>query len=188
MNTKTISPRTASPRITQSGRRMHATLRDGYSLRKRSSAEEPRSRSGPDPLGGIRQTDAYPLEAGPSLCKLVLPPGVGLRWSPGRCQGHIQVGLSHSAFPAIIKHGPSQHKRRVPSRRSRGASEQNNGDYVTYEWAFQECRSKGWRSRDNNQQSGNSQNATYREEIFLKMQEQRSRYSNQHRRKVSSLV
>lgn len=186
MNTKTTFPR--SPRITQSGRRMHATLRDGYSLRKRSSAEEPRSRSGPDPLGGIRQTDAYPLEAGPSLCKLVLPPGVGLRWSPGRCQGHIQVGLSHSAFPAVIKHGPSQHKRRVPSRRSGGASEQNNGDYVTYEWAFQECRSKGWRSRDNNQQSGNSQNATYREEIFLKMQEQRSRYSNQHRRKVSSLV
>lgn len=137
---------------------------------------------------GIRQTDAYPLEAGPSLCKLVLPPGVGLRWSPGRYQGHIQVGLSHSAFPAVIKHGPSQHKRRVPSRWSRGASEQNNGDYVTYEWAFQECRSKGWRSQDDNQQSGNSQNATYREEIFLKVQEQRSRYNNQHRRKVSSLV
>ena len=51
MNTKITSPGTASPRTAQSGRRMHATLRDGYSLRKRSSAQEPWSRSGPDPLG-----------------------------------------------------------------------------------------------------------------------------------------
>lgn len=117
-------------------------LGDGYSLRKCSSVEEPWSRSGPDPLG--EQTDWWAptgswtkfMQTGPSS-------RCGSRWSPGRCQGHIQVGLSHSTFPALIKHDASQNKRRMPSRHSRGTREQNDGENVTCEWAFQDCRSKG---------------------------------------------
>lgn len=142
VNTKITSPRTTSPRTAQSGRRMHAPMGDGYSLRKCSSAEEPWSRSGPDPLG--EQTDWWaPTGSWTKFVQIGPSSRCGSRWSPGRCRGHIQVGLSHSTFPALIKHGASQSERRMPSGHSRGTHEHNGGENVTCEWALQDCRSEG---------------------------------------------
>ena len=89
---------------------------DGYSLRKCSEAEEPWEQKWSRSTLWNRETDEYLLEVGPGLCKPLHPLAVGLRRGPARCQGHIQVGLSLSTCPALIKHGASQSKRRMRSK------------------------------------------------------------------------